>query len=73
MLGILSVEKLNFDEGYDKLYRAYELCKEAGGKQDLIEICLSLAGVCGIKGEIGKAIKFAQEAERLRKELSEKK
>ena len=73
MLGILSVEKLNFDEGYDKLYRAYELCKEAGGKQDLIEICLSLAGVCGIKGEIGKAFKFAQEAERLRKELSEKK
>ena len=73
MLGILSVEKLNFDEGYDKLYRAYELCKEAGGKQDLIEICLSLAGVCGIKGEIGKAFKFAQEAERLRKELNERK
>ena len=72
-LGFLSLITEEIGRGCELLGRAYELYKENGEKQEAAEICELLVKVYIQSGNKENAKKFAQEAERLRKELSEKK
>ena len=72
-LGYLSLITEEIGRGCELLDRAYELYKENGEKQEAAEICELLVKVYIQSGNKENAKKFAQEAERLRKELSEKK
>ena len=66
-------EKQEAAEICELLVEAYMLYKENGEKQEAAEICEFLVKVYIQSGDEENAKKFAQEAERLRKELSEKK
>ena len=72
-LGFLSLITEEIGRGCELLGRAYELYKENGEKQEAAEICELLVEAYMQSGDEENAKKFAQEAERLRKELSEKK
>ena len=72
-LGFLSLITEEIGRGCELLGRAYELYKENGEKQEAAEICELLVKAYMQSGDEENAKKFAQEAERLRKELSEKK
>ena len=72
-LGFLSLITEEIGRGCELLGRAYELYKENGEKQEAAEICVLLVKVYIQSGDEENAKKFAQEAERLRKELNEKK
>ena len=72
-LGFLSLITEEIGRGCELLGRAYELYNENGEKQEAAEICVLLVKVYIQSGDEENAKKFAQEAERLRKELSEKK
>ena len=72
-LGFLSLITEEIGRGCELLGRAYELYKENGEKQEVAEICELLVEAYTQSGDEENAKKFAQEAERLRKELSEKK
>ena len=72
-LGYLSLITEEIGRGCELLGRAYELYKENGEKQEAAEICELLVEAYMQSGDEENAKKFAQEAERLRKELSEKK
>ena len=71
-LGFLSLITEEIEKGCELLGRAYELYKENGEKQEAAEICELLVKAYIQSGDEENAKKFAQEAERLRKELSEK-
>ena len=72
-LGLLSLINEKIEKGCELLGRAYELYKENGEKQEAAEICELLVKAYMQSGDEENAKKFAQEAERLRKELNEKK
>ena len=72
-LGFLSLITEEIGRGCELLGRAHELYKENGEKQEAAEICELLVKVYIQSGDEENAKKFAQEAERLRKELNEKK
>ena len=72
-LGFLSLTTEEIGRGCELLGRAYELYKGNGEKQEAAEICKLLVKAYMQSGDEENAKKFAQEAERLRKELSEKK
>ena len=72
-LGFLSLITEEIGRGCELLGRAYELYKENGEKQEAAETCELLVKAYMQSGDEENAKKFAQEAERLRKEVSEKK
>ena len=72
-LGLLSLINEKIEKGCEQLCRAFEMCNKNGNKRKAAEICELLVKVYIQSGDEENAKKFAQEAERLRKELSEKK
>ena len=72
-LGLLSLINEKIEEGCEQLCRAFEMCNKNGNKRKAAEICEFLVKAYMQSGDEENAKKFAQEAERLRKELSEKK
>lgn len=72
-LGLLSLINEKIEKGCEQLCRAFEMCNKNGNKRKAAEICEFLVKVYIQSGDEENAKKFAQEAERLRKELSEKK
>ena len=72
-LGLLSLINEKIEKGCELLCRAFEMCNKNGNKRKAAEICELLVEVYMQSGDEENAKKFAQEAERLRKELSEKK
>ena len=72
-LGLLSLINEKIEKGCEQLCRAFEMCNKNGNKRKAAEICKLLVKVYIQSGDEENAKKFAQEAERLRKELNEKK
>ena len=72
-LGLLSLINEKIEKGCEQLCRAFEMCNKNGNKRKAAEICELLVKVYIQSGDEENAKKFAQEAERLRKELNEKK
>ena len=72
-LGLLSLINEKIEKGCEQLCRAFEMCNKNGNKRKAAEICEFLVKVYIQSGDEENAKKFAQEAERLRKELNEKK
>ena len=72
-LGLLSLINEKIEKECEQLCRAFEMCNKNGNKRKAAEICELLVEAYMQSGDEENAKKFAQEAERLRKELSEKK
>ena len=72
-LGLLSLINEKIEKGCEQLCRAFEMCNKNGNKRKAAEICEFLVIAYMQSGDEENAKKFAQEAERLRKELNEKK